>query len=68
MYRVKCPSSGSTTLNFPKWLIPVDLPKYEMGRFACNMLMDVLGGKTVDVKEIVLQPQLITRQSVIHKR
>ncbi|SFK74181.1 transcriptional regulator, LacI family [Paenibacillus sp. 1_12] len=46
-------------------LTTVDLPKYEMGKFSCNMLMDILVGKTIDVKEIVLQPKLIIRQSVM---
>lgn len=45
-------------------LTTVDLPKYEMGRFACKMLLDILIGTTIDVKEIVLQPKLIVRQSV----
>lgn len=45
-------------------LTTVDHPKYEMGKFACNMLIDVLNGTPVNVKEIVLQPKLIVRNSV----
>lgn len=45
-------------------LTSVDHPKYEMGRFACSMLMDILNGNQVNVKEIVLQPKMIIRNSV----
>jgi LacI family transcriptional regulator len=45
-------------------LTTVDVPKYELGKFACNVLMDILAGKHIDVKEILLQPKLIVRQSV----
>jgi LacI family transcriptional regulator len=45
-------------------LTTIDHPKYEMGRFACNLLIDILNGTPVNVKEIVLQPQLVVRSSV----
>ncbi|MDF2963046.1 MAG: LacI family transcriptional regulator [Paenibacillus sp.] len=45
-------------------LTTVDLPKYEMGRFACKTLMDLLDGTAVQAKEIVLEPELIVRKSV----
>lgn len=48
-------------------LTTIDLPKYEMGRVACNMLIDILIGKTIEVKEIVLQPELIARRSIIQR-
>jgi LacI family transcriptional regulator len=47
-------------------LTTIDHPKYEMGKFACSMLMDVLNGIPVLVKEMVLQPKLIERSSVRH--
>jgi LacI family transcriptional regulator len=45
-------------------LTTIGHPKYEMGRFACNMLIDLLNGVEANIKEIVLQPKLIERKSV----
>ncbi|TBL77350.1 LacI family DNA-binding transcriptional regulator [Paenibacillus thalictri] len=45
-------------------LTTIDHPKYEMGQMACSMLMDVLQGIPVHVKEQILQPRLIDRSSV----
>ncbi|TDF93213.1 LacI family DNA-binding transcriptional regulator [Paenibacillus piri] len=44
-------------------LTTVDLPKYEMGRFACSTLMDLLEGNEIRAKEVVLEPELIVRKS-----
>ncbi|MCZ8516082.1 LacI family DNA-binding transcriptional regulator [Paenibacillus filicis] len=45
-------------------LTTVDHPKYEMGKFSCSMLFQVLNGENVNVTEIVLQPKLVIRSSV----
>jgi LacI family transcriptional regulator len=59
---------GFDNIEFSQMVAPalttVDVPKYELGRFSCKMLLDILIGTTIDVKEIVLQPKLIVRQSV----
>jgi DNA-binding LacI/PurR family transcriptional regulator len=59
---------GFDNIEFSQMVSPalttVDVPKYELGRFSCKMLLDILIGTTIDVKEIVLQPKLIVRQSV----
>jgi DNA-binding LacI/PurR family transcriptional regulator len=59
---------GFDNIEFSQMVTPglttVDVPKYELGRFSCKMLLDILIGTTIDVKEIVLQPKLIVRQSV----
>ncbi|KIL38187.1 LacI family transcriptional regulator [Gordoniibacillus kamchatkensis] len=45
-------------------LTTVDHPKYEMGKFSCGMLFQVLNGENVNISEIVLQPKLVIRNSV----
>jgi LacI family transcriptional regulator len=45
-------------------LTTIDHPKFEMGRFACDLLMDMLNSRPVTVKEIMLQPKLVIRNSV----
>ncbi|ULL16952.1 LacI family transcriptional regulator [Paenibacillus sp. H1-7] len=45
-------------------LTTVNLNKYEMGTIACQTLMELLEGTHVTEKEIMLQPELIERDSV----
>ncbi|MCZ8512169.1 LacI family DNA-binding transcriptional regulator [Paenibacillus filicis] len=44
-------------------LTTIDHPKLEMGRFACNLLLDMVNSKPIALKEIILQPKLIIRNS-----
>lgn len=45
-------------------LTTIEHPKYEMGKFAGNMLVDLLNGDTSSIKQITLSPKLIERNSV----
>jgi len=45
-------------------LSTIDHPKQEMGVFSCNMLLERLNEDNFKINEIVLQPQLIERNSV----
>ncbi|OUS75018.1 hypothetical protein B1748_19135 [Paenibacillus sp. MY03] len=44
-------------------LTTIEHPKAEMGKFACNMLFQVLEGDAGNIQEIMLQPKLVLRQS-----
>lgn len=59
---------GFDNIEFGQMVMPalttVNQPNYEMGRLACNLMLDMIKGETVPDIEIVLQPKLIERKSV----
>lgn len=48
-------------------LTTVDLSKYQMGQYACTLLMDLLDGVHIGNKEKMLEPKLIERKSVARR-
>lgn len=44
-------------------LTTIRQPKYKMGKIAANILMDQISGKSRDPKRIIIEPELIIRQS-----
>ncbi len=46
-------------------LSTIDHPKLEMGRFACKILLERMNGEKSNMKEMVMQPQMIERDSVL---
>jgi len=59
---------GFDDIAFSRMTVPplttVKQPDYEMGRLACQFLMDRLSGKPMPQMEIMLQPKLVIRESV----
>ena len=59
---------GFDNIEFGQMVMPalttVNQPNYEMGRLACNLMLNMIKGETVPDIEIVLQPKLIERKSV----
>jgi DNA-binding LacI/PurR family transcriptional regulator len=49
-------------------LTTIKQPKRQMGITAINLLLDIIGGKRVKEKNIVLPTELIVRQSVAKPR
>ncbi|MEX2416513.1 MAG: LacI family DNA-binding transcriptional regulator [Paenibacillaceae bacterium] len=45
-------------------LSTIDHPKREMGKFACKMLLERMNGDKSTMNEMVMQPQMIERDSV----
>lgn len=58
---------GCDNIYFSKYLrtplTTVDYPKYEMGRIAVEMLLDVIEEKVREKRQVILSPQLIIRDS-----
>ncbi len=48
-------------------LTTIRQPKYEMGYRAVEMLIDILQGKKIEQKRLVLQPDIVQRESVKKK-
>lgn len=46
-------------------LTTIKQPDYEMGKMACTMLLNMMNNEASHLFEIILQPKLIERQSVI---
>jgi DNA-binding LacI/PurR family transcriptional regulator len=44
-------------------LTTIDQPIYKIGGMVCEMLIQLIQGKPLDEKHIVLKPELIIRQS-----
>lgn len=45
-------------------LTTIKQPDYEMGKLACTMLLEMMGGDSSDSLNIMLQPKLVERESV----
>lgn len=60
---------GFDNIEFAQMVSPplttIQQPDYEMGRMACNMLLDQLDGETAESIEIMLQPRVVERSSTI---
>ncbi|NGP45611.1 LacI family transcriptional regulator [Bacillaceae bacterium SIJ1] len=60
---------GFDNIEFSEMITPplttIQQPDYEMGKLACNLLLDQLDGKTVENVDIMLQPKVIDRSSVL---
>ncbi|MBO0992116.1 LacI family DNA-binding transcriptional regulator [Bacillus sp. SD088] len=58
---------GFDNIEFSQMITPslttIQQPDYEMGRMACNILLDQLDGKGIEKVDIVLQPKIIERHS-----
>jgi LacI family transcriptional regulator len=46
-------------------LTTIEQPKYELGKLACNTLLNCIEGTSTIPYNIVLQPQFIERSSVL---
>ncbi|WP_066190954.1 MULTISPECIES: LacI family DNA-binding transcriptional regulator [Gracilibacillus] len=61
---------GFDNIEFSEMITPplttIQQPDYEMGKLACNMLLDQLDEKTVENVDIMLQPRIVDRSSVLH--
>lgn len=59
---------GFDNIEFGQMVMPalttVDQPNYEMGRQACNILLNMIKGEAAPDVEIMLQPKLVERASV----
>ncbi|PAV31256.1 LacI family transcriptional regulator [Virgibacillus profundi] len=60
---------GFDNIEFSEMITPplttVQQPDYEMGKLACNLLLDQLDGKIVENVDIMLQPRIVNRSSVL---
>jgi LacI family transcriptional regulator len=60
---------GFDNIEFSQMVTPplttIQQPDYEMGRMACNMLLDQLDGITTENVDIMLQPKVVERKSVL---
>ncbi|KRG15141.1 LacI family transcriptional regulator [Virgibacillus soli] len=58
---------GFDNIEFSQMMTPplttIQQPDYEMGRMACNLLLDQLDGEETKQVDIILQPKVIERQS-----
>jgi LacI family transcriptional regulator len=52
-----------SSITYPK-LTTVAQPIYEMGCLAVDLLIKLIGGETIEKKEVVLKPELVIRESV----
>ncbi|MCJ7841226.1 LacI family transcriptional regulator [Lederbergia sp. NSJ-179] len=59
---------GFDNIEFAEMVTPplttIQQPDYEMGRMACNLLLDQLNGESTEHVDIMLQPRIIERKSV----
>ncbi len=61
--------TGFDNIEFSQMVTPplttIQQPDYEMGKMACNMLLDQLDRQTTESVEIMLQPRVVERSSTI---
>lgn len=48
-------------------LTTISQPSYEMGKMATQMLLRLIEGETLEKRQVVLEPELVVRESVIKK-